>query len=146
MGKRLLLALTLASLYVAMTVSSPSVILSQGATITVSNSVSGVTLKYIGATEGGYFNVSDLTDCGINTYRVWIGMSDVEYCDDNDPRGYNWGCDQAGNTHFGLPITNTIKADPNIINWGDWDVHINDPDYRWRTDIRHMAADCAHRF
>jgi len=133
MGKRLLLALTLASLYVAMTVSSPSVILSQGATITVSNSVSGVTSKYIGATEGGYFNVSDLTDCGINTYRVWIGMSDVEYCDDNDPRGYNWGCDQAGNTHFGLPISNTIKADPNIINWGDWDVHINDPDYRWRT-------------
>ena len=68
-----------------------------GITVTVHDTVVGTTTAYIGATEGGSFDVNDLVDCGIGTYRIWIGMSDVEYCDDDDPRGYTWGCDQAGN-------------------------------------------------
>jgi hypothetical protein len=107
--------------------------LAESATITVSDTVLGYTTKYIGATEGGSFDIDDLTDCGISTYRIWIGMSDVEYCDDDDPRGYIWECDQGGNTNYGSPAIATIKANPNVIDWNAWDVHINDPDYRWRT-------------
>jgi hypothetical protein len=112
----------------------PPIVVSEDASLTVSKAVLGKTTQYIGATEGGFFDVDDLADCGINTYRIWIGMSDVEYCDDNDPRGYDWGCDQTGNTQYGLPISDTIKANPDVIAWEDWDAHVNDPAYRWRTE------------
>jgi hypothetical protein len=133
MGKRSSFVLALASILVTLTMSGPSVALSQDISVSVDKSVLGQTTQYIGATEGGFFNVDDLTDCGINTYRIWIGMSDVEYCDDDDPRGYVWECDPAGNTQYGLPISDTIKVNPDVIDWEDWDAHINDPSYRWRT-------------
>ena len=133
MERRLLVVLLLTTLLTTATASNPPGTLSQDAWIAVSKSVIGKTTQYIGATEGGFFDIDDLADCGITTYRIWIGMSDVEYCDDNDPRGYDWGCDQTGNTQYGLPISDTIKADPDTIDWEGWDVHINDPSYRWRT-------------
>ena len=105
----------------------------ESASITVFQNVLGRTTEHIGATEGGFFDIDDLTDCGINTYRIWIGMSDVEYCDDDDPRGYIWGCDQAGNANYGTPVSSSIKADPSLVNWAAWDTHVNDPAYRWRT-------------
>ncbi len=127
------LQFTLTSLVLALTLCSPSLTFSQDVSIEVNKTVVGQTTQYVGATEGGYFNVDDLTDCGINTYRIWVGMSDVEYCDDDDPRGYVWECDRAGNAQYGLPISDTIKADPDVIDWENWDLHINDPGYRWRT-------------
>ena len=133
MHRQSLLAVTATSIILTMIVPTPPASLSQETTITVSKSVIGVTPLYIGATEGGYFSVSDLTDSGINTYRIWIGMSDVEYCDDDDPGGYIWECDRAGNPQYGAPTVAEIKDNPNIINWENWDLHINDPSYRWRT-------------
>jgi len=133
MKRRVLFTAILTSLFVIIAASNPSATVSQEPTITVSNTVIGKTTQYVGATEGGDFHVGDLTDCGINTYRIWIGMSDVEYCDDDDPDGYNWGCDQAGNERYGLPTISEIKADPSIINWNVWDDHINSVIYRWRT-------------
>jgi hypothetical protein len=133
MAKRFCYVLALAGLLATVTMSSPAPALSQDVSVTVSQTVLGQTTQYIGATEGGYFDVDDLLDCGINTYRIWIGMSDVEYCDDDDPRGYVWECDRAGNTQYGLPISDTIKAHPEVIDWEDWDLHIDDPSYRWRT-------------
>jgi hypothetical protein len=105
----------------------------ESGTLIVHDAVLGQTTTYIGATEGGYFDVADLADCGINTYRIWIGMSDVEYCDDDDPRGYLWECDQVGNLNYGTPTSAAIKADTNVISWTVWDEHIDNPAYRWRT-------------
>ncbi|MFL5690232.1 MAG: hypothetical protein ACJ795_00345, partial [Ktedonobacteraceae bacterium] len=45
-------------------------------TITVSGAQWGVSTAYIGATEGNVrFDTADMTDLGINTYRVYGGMS-----------------------------------------------------------------------
>jgi len=106
-------------------------LLQPAGSITVSDTVLGQTTTYIGATEGGAFDIDDLTDCGIETYRIWIGMSDVEYCDDDDPGGYNWQCPAGSN--YGTPTIAQIKADPSIINWTLWGNHINNATYRWRT-------------
>ena len=46
------------------------------ATITVSGTPWGLSTCYIGATEGNVrFNIADLQAAGINTYRVYGGMS-----------------------------------------------------------------------
>jgi hypothetical protein len=106
----------------------------ESGTLTVHDAVLGQTTTYIGATEGGYFDIADLNDCGINTYRIWIGMSDVEYCDDDDSRGsYEWECTQTGNLNYGTPTSAAIKADTDVISWTVWDEHIDNPAYRWRT-------------
>jgi len=45
-------------------------------TITVSGTQWGVSTQCIGANEGDqYFNINDLKDLGINTYRIYGGMS-----------------------------------------------------------------------
>src|SRR5260370_658682 len=52
------------------------------ATITVSGTQWGVSTAYIGATEGNVrFNTADMTDLGINTYRIYGGMSRWEWQD-----------------------------------------------------------------
>ena len=78
------------------------------ATITVSGQQWGVSTRYIGATEGGDgFSVADFRDLGINTYRLWAGMSRWEPEDDDGV--------------YGSPTIAEIKADPNIIPWSVWD-------------------------
>jgi hypothetical protein len=92
------------------------------ATIRVSGTPWGTSTCYIGATEGNVrFNVADLQDAGMNTYRIYGGMSRWEAQDDDGV--------------FGSPTIAEIKADPNVINWTWWDNVMTTPrdnsDYWW---------------
>jgi hypothetical protein len=81
-----------------------------------------VSTCFIGATEGNVrFELADLQDAGINTYRVYGGMSRWEAQDDDGV--------------YGLPSIAEIKADPNVVNWAWWDEVMTNPpgesDYWW---------------
>ncbi|TAF32972.1 MAG: hypothetical protein EAZ69_17140 [Oscillatoriales cyanobacterium] len=74
------------------------------ATIKFSGTAAGVSTRYIGAVEGNInFDLKDLQDLGINTYRIYGGMSRWESEDDDGK--------------YGWPEISQIKANPNIINW-----------------------------
>lgn len=92
------------------------------ATISVSGTQWGVSTAYIGATEGNVrFNTADMTDLGINTYRIYGGMSRWEW---QDPY-----------STYGSPTIDQIKTDPSVINWTWWDNAMTNPpngsDYWW---------------
>lgn len=54
------------------------------ATIRVAGTQWGVSTCYIGGTEGGArFDLADIQDSGINTFRVYGGMSRWEQSDDD---------------------------------------------------------------
>jgi hypothetical protein len=93
------------------------------ATIVVSGAQWGVSTDYIGATEGNVrFDTSDMTDLGINTYRIYGGMSRWEW--------------QNPYATYGAPAIDQIKADPNVVNRAWWDnamtIPPNGSDYWWR--------------
>jgi hypothetical protein len=122
---------TLVAAGIAATAAIVSVMRAAGphaATVTVSGQQEGVSEAYIGANEGDqYFNINDLTDLGINTYRIYGGMSRWEWQDDD------------GN--FGSPTIAQIEANPNVINWAWWDSAMNataatqnGSDYWWSSD------------
>jgi hypothetical protein len=82
----------------------------------------GITSRYIGATEGNVnFDIRDLQDLGINTYRLYGGMSRWEATDDDG--------------RYGIPAIAQIKANPDLINWDWWDKIMAEPpqnsDYWW---------------
>jgi hypothetical protein len=92
------------------------------ATVTVSGSQWGTSTCFIGATEGNVrFEVSDLQDAGITTYRIYGGMSRWEAQDDDGV--------------YGSPTIAQIKTDPNVVNWAWWDDVMTNPpdgsDYWW---------------
>lgn len=92
------------------------------ATITVSGTQWGVSTAFIGATEGNVrFAITDLQDCGLNTYRIYGGMSRWEAQDDDGV--------------YGSPSVAEIKANPGVINWAWWDNVMTNPpdnsDYWW---------------
>src|SRR5256714_10501730 len=73
------------------------------ATISVSGTQWGVSTAYIGATEGNVrFNTADMSDLGINTYRIYGGMSRWEWQDPYSP--------------YCTPTIDPIKADPAVTN------------------------------
>jgi len=93
-----------------------------GDTITVSGTQWGVSTCYLGATEGNVrFDATDITGAGMNTYRVYGGMSRWEPVDDSSV--------------YGSPDIPTIKANVNSINWAAWDNIMTNPpngsDYWW---------------
>jgi len=93
--------------------------------VVASGTPSGVSPAYIGATEGNVrFDVADLQDAGINTYRIYGGMSRWEWQDDSST--------------YGSPTIDQIKADPSVINWAWWDNAMTTPpngsDYWWSGD------------
>src|SRR3954454_22278558 len=95
------------------------------ATLTVAATSWGTSTCYIGATEGNVrFNIADLQDAGINTYRVYGGMQRWEQQDDDGV--------------FGSPSIAQIKANVNAINWAWWDNAMSTPpngsDYWWSGD------------
>lgn len=92
------------------------------ATITVSGTQWGNSACFIGATEGNVrFNTADMTDAGMNTYRIYGGMSRWEKVDDDGV--------------YGSPSIAQIKANVNSINWAFWDDVMTNPadgsDYSW---------------
>ncbi|MBD1913099.1 MULTISPECIES: hypothetical protein [unclassified Leptolyngbya] len=84
-------------------------------TIKVYDSILGSSTRYIGACEGNVgFNMADLSDLGINTYRIYGGMSRWETEDDDGS--------------YGLPSIAQIKANPNVIPWEHWDEVMTHPE------------------
>ncbi|MEO0985814.1 MAG: hypothetical protein AAFY20_09710 [Cyanobacteria bacterium J06639_14] len=75
----------------------------------------GRSTRYIGTCEGNVnFDQTDIVDLGINTYRLYGGMSRWEPQDDDGV--------------YGLPTIDQIKADPDIIPWNRWDTVMTVPD------------------
>jgi len=108
----LALALTLATSYA----------FAGSGTLTVSGTQWGVTSQFLGVNEGSsQFNINDLVDLGINSYRMYGGMS-------------RWEPTDAEST-YGSPTIAQIEADPNVINWAFYDnIFTNPPggsDYSW---------------
>jgi hypothetical protein len=98
------------------------------ATISVSGTRWGTSMCYIGATEGSArFDIEDLRDAGINTYRIYGGMSRWEPQDDDGV--------------FGAPSIADIKKNPQVINWSWWDKAMTTlpggSDYSW-TNADHV--------
>ena len=92
------------------------------ATIKVDAMSQGVSTRYIGAVEGNVnFDRADLQDLGINTYRIYGGLSRWEPQDDDGI--------------YGSPSIAEIKANPDVINWKRWDNAMTNPpngsDYWW---------------
>jgi hypothetical protein len=74
----------------------------------------GISTRYIGACEGNVrFDLADLMDLRLNTYRIYGGMSRWEPQDDDGRYGY--------------PSIAQIKANPNIIPWQRWDEQMGNP-------------------
>lgn len=76
----------------------------------------------MGAVEGSAnFNIRDLKDLGVNTYRIYGGMSRWEAQDDDG--------------RYGRPSIAEIKANPQVVNWAWWDRVMTTPpegsDYWW---------------
>jgi len=75
----------------------------------------GTTTHYIGACEGSVaFNSSDFLDLGLNTYRIYGGMSRWEPEDDDGV--------------YGFPSIAQLKANPNLIPWEQWDTRMTTPE------------------
>ncbi|MBN1425727.1 hypothetical protein JXA88_14335 [Candidatus Fermentibacteria bacterium] len=90
-------------------------------TLTVSNTVAGKTPQYIGGNEGAAFRASDLQDSGMNLYRVWATMGELEYYDDDwVSAGYPGWPTYPTSTYYGTPTIAQIKADPGVIPWSVW--------------------------
>ena len=125
-----LLALGLLAGYAVTTGAGPRGPLS--ASLTVHDVVLGQTSTYIGATEAGVFFMDDLTDLGINTYRLWTKMAELEWWDDDDARAATpWMC-----TEVGTPSIAEIKADQgsgfaNTIPWDWWEEQFTGTYYTW---------------
>jgi len=78
------------------------------ATVKVYGSVVGPSTHYIGTCEGNVdFDKADLADLGINTYRIYGGMSRWETEDDDGV--------------YGSPSIAQIKANPDVVPWEHWD-------------------------
>jgi hypothetical protein len=99
---------------------------SNGVTLTVHATVEGTTTTYIGATEAAAFWIEDLTDLGINTYRLWTKMAELEWWDDDDAVDGQWD-----DSEYGTPTVAEIRADvasgfANTIPWTWWDVRFDE--------------------
>ncbi|NET38797.1 MAG: hypothetical protein F6K19_43590 [Cyanothece sp. SIO1E1] len=89
---------------------TPSVI-----TIKIYASRIGVSTRHIGACEGNInFDLADMIDLGINTYRIYGGMSRWELDDDDGV--------------YGLPTIAQIKENPDLIPWKQWDAVMTSPE------------------
>ncbi|MHC4480196.1 MAG: hypothetical protein ACYS1C_04415 [Planctomycetota bacterium] len=74
----------------------------------------GVSTRYIGANEGqDGFDIADLLDCGINSYRILGSMNRFEPEDDDGV--------------YGSPSIEEIKANPSVIPWERWDAVMDGP-------------------
>jgi hypothetical protein len=112
--------------------------LAESGTITVHSTVLGQTTTYIGATEAGGFWIDDLNDLGVNTYRLWTKMAELEWWDDDDAVDELWD-----DSEYGSPTIAQIKADSGTgftttVPWADWwDVRFTEPQsWRYGTQSR----------
>ena len=91
-------------------------------TVDVQDTISGTSPAYIGANEGGAFSVADLQDSGINLYRIWTTLGELEYYDDDWVADeYPGWPDYPSATYYGSPTIAGIKANTNLVPWSVWD-------------------------
>ena len=106
-------------------------------TLTVSPTIIGHTPAYLGATEAAGFWPEDLVDLGINTYRLWTKMAELEWWDDDDAMDGQWD-----DSEYGTPTIAEIKADAesgftNTIPWAWWDQRFDEVQpWRYGTQTR----------
>ena len=77
-----------------------------------------------------------LDDLGINAYRLWTKMGELEWWDDDDAVDGNWD-----DSEYGTPIMPLIKADAvngftNTIPWADWWDERFDEIQPWRYGVQ----------
>ncbi|MBE9030047.1 hypothetical protein IQ266_09940 [filamentous cyanobacterium LEGE 11480] len=83
-------------------------------TIKLAHHPIGISTQYIGACEGNVnFDQADIEDLGINTYRLYGGMSRWEPTDDDGK--------------YGWPTIAQIKQNPDLIPWEKWDTVMRQP-------------------
>jgi hypothetical protein len=122
-GKRAIRAgILLVALVLPVAPSIPRIQAASEARVSVSATPWGVSTCYLGGTEGSAeFDVADLQDAGVNTFRIYGGMQRWEAQDDDGV--------------FGRPTIAEIRADPQVISWDWWDEVMTNPphgsDYWW---------------
>ena len=85
------------------------------ATIRVSRRPWGVSTRSIGADRGiTHFDIADLVDLGLTTYRFYEGHMYAWHWEDHDGL-------------FGRPTIDEIKADPDVLDWQWWDDAMTNP-------------------
>jgi hypothetical protein len=99
---------------------------SSDVTLTIHATIEGTTTTYIGATEAAGFWIEDLTNLGINTYRLWTKMAELEWWDDDDALDGLWD-----DSEYGIPSIAEIRADvasgfANTIPWAWWDARFDE--------------------
>lgn len=92
-------------------------------TITVTGTPDGLTEMSIGAVEAcSRFDINELVDWGAKNYRIYAGMGRMEPQDDDGV--------------YGAPTIDQIKADPNVIDWTQWDYQF------YRSDTYFWSGGC----
>jgi len=104
-------------------------------TLTIYPTVIGTTTTYLGATEAGGFWSADLVDLGVNAYRLWTKMAELEWWDDDDALDGLWD-----DSEYGTPTIAEIKADAssgftNTVPWAWWDERFDDVQ-SWRYGLQ----------
>jgi hypothetical protein len=112
-----------------------SVVAADTITITIKNVALGKTPKFVGATEAAGFWIEDLLNLGINTYKLWTDMGEMEWWDDDDAQTGLWN-----GVLIGTPPIAAIKADApngfsNVIPWAWWDDRFAEQRF-WRFGIK----------
>ncbi len=92
-----------------------------GVWVTVHDTVVGTSPSYLGGNEGGAFRTSDLVDCGVNLYRIWATMGELEYYDDDWVAAGYPGWPTYDSVYYGVPTIAGVKADVNLVPWAIWD-------------------------
>ncbi|MBN1483707.1 MAG: hypothetical protein JXA37_03210, partial [Chloroflexia bacterium] len=103
--------------------------------ITLHDRAIGSSPPYIGATEAAGFWIEDLDDLGVNTYRLWTKMAELEWWDDDDAMDGQWD-----DSEYGTPDIATIQADAgsgfsNTIPWAWWDARFDEVQ-SWRYGLQ----------
>lgn len=103
-------------------------------TATVLNTVSGYSPLYIGANEGGAFSTNHLADSGINLYRIWTTMGELEYYDDDwVADGYPGWPTYPAASYYGQPTPDEVRTNAAAIHWTVWDDAFTRS--RWTTGV-----------
>jgi len=112
--QRLFLAVAIALCMVLIGTKAGLTTFSPTSTIKIYDHPLGTSTRYIGACEGNVnFEAKDLQDLGINTYRIYGGMSRWEPQDDDG--------------QYGFPMIAQIKNNPDLIPWQYWDEVMSNP-------------------
>lgn len=91
-------------------------------TVTVHDISTATTPACVGGNEGGVFRTNDLVDCGINLYRIWTTLGELEWADDDwRAAGTPGWPTYPTSTYYGVPSIEEIKTNVGVIPWQVWE-------------------------